>query len=118
MFNLPPVKPEGLKTPEPAWRALPGAVSGPPSSALSDACISETYRRMDRQRFSIIGAGGISTAEEAYAKIRRGASAVQLLTALIYEGPGVVRRILRGLPALLERDGLRHINDAVGLDVL
>lgn len=118
MFNLSPVKPEGLKTPEHVWRAMPGAVSGPPSSALADSCIAETFRRMDRRRYSIIGAGGIFTAEEAYAKIRRGASLVQLLTALIYEGPGVVRRILRGLPPLLERDGLRHINEAVGIDVL
>lgn len=118
MFNLAPVKPEGLKTPEHVWRDMPGAVSGPPSSALADACIAETFRRMDRSRFQIIGAGGISTAQEAYGKIRRGASAVQLLTALIYEGPGIVRTILRGLPVLLERDGLRHINDAVGIDVL
>ena len=116
MFNLAPVKPE-LKTPEHVWRALPGAVSGPPSSALADSCIAETFRRMDRRRFSIIGAGGIFTAEDAYAKIRLGASAVQLLTALVYEGPGVVRRILRGLGPLLERDGLMHIKDAVGLDV-
>lgn len=117
MFNLAPVKPEGLRTPERVWRDRPGAVSGPPASALIDACITETWRRMDRGRFRIIAAGGISTAEDAYAKIRRGASAVQLLTALVYEGPGVVRRILRELPRLLERDGLRNISDAVGLDV-
>lgn len=117
MFNLAPVKPDGLKTADHVWRAMPGAVSGPPSSALTDTCIAETFRRMDRSRFVIIGAGGIFTAEDAYAKIRLGASLVQLLTALVYEGPGVVRRILRGLPPLLERDGLRQINDAVGLDV-
>src|SRR3546814_10707938 len=50
MFNLPPAKPEGLQTPEHVWRALPGAVSGPPSAALNDACITETYRRMDRRQ--------------------------------------------------------------------
>lgn len=118
MFNLPPVKPAGLRTPESVWRNLPGAVSGPPAAALADSCIAETFRRMDRGRFAIIGAGGVFTAEDAYAKIRLGASLVQLLTALVYEGPGVVRRILRGLPPLLERDGFRHVSEAVGIDAL
>lgn len=118
MFNLPPAKPEGLSTPAHIWRALPGAVSGPPTAALTDACIAETFRRMDRQRFAIIGAGGIFTAEDAYAKIRLGASLLQLLTALVYEGPGVVRHILRGLRPLLERDGFRHVSEAVGIDAL
>lgn len=117
MFNLSPTKPEGLKTPEAVWRNWPGAVSGPPSAALADACISELYRRMDRSRYAIVAAGGVATAEDAYAKIRLGASMVQLLTALIYEGPGVVGRIKDGLAHLLARDGLRHVKDAVGLDL-
>jgi dihydroorotate dehydrogenase (fumarate)/dihydroorotate dehydrogenase len=117
MFNLAPVKPEGMRTPEKIWRTLPGAVSGPPASALADVCIRETFRRMDRKRHVLIGAGGVSSAEDAYAKIRNGASLVQLLTALIYEGPGVVRRITRGLPKLLARDGFKHVTDAVGVDV-
>lgn len=116
MFNLPSVKPDGLLTPAFIWRAMPGAVSGPPAAALADSCIRETYRRMDRQRYVIIGAGGISTGEDAYAKIRLGASLVQLLTALIYEGPGVVRRITQDLVRLIERDGLSHISDAIGVD--
>ena len=116
MFNLPPVKPEGMRTPEKIWRKMPGAVSGPPAAALADFCIRETYRRMDRQRHILIGAGGVSTAEDAYAKIRVGASLVQLLTALIYQGPGVVRRITLGLAQLLARDGVKHIADVVGVD--
>ena len=118
MFNLPPGKPEGLKTPEAVWRQMPGAVSGKPSAALTDQCIRETYRRMDRNRYSIIGAGGVATAPEAYAKIRNGASLVQLLTALVYEGPMVVRSIAAGLAGLLERDGFAHVSDAVGVDAL
>jgi dihydroorotate dehydrogenase len=117
MFNLPPVKPQGMKTSEAIWRTLPGAVSGAPAAALADFCIRETFRRMDRKRHILIGAGGISSAEDAYAKIRLGASLVQFLTALIYEGPGFVSRITRGLAALLARDGVKHVADAVGADV-
>lgn len=118
MFNLPPVTPEGLRTPERIWRAMPGAVSGPPAATLALACIGETYRRMDRQRYAIVGAGGIRSGAEAYAMIRRGASLVQLLTALIYEGPGVVRRVTQELAQFLARDGLRHISEAVGVDAI
>ena len=116
MFNLPPGKPDGLRTPPAVWRNMPGAVAGKPSAALADVCIRETYRRMDRHRFAIVGAGGVSTGGDAYAKIRIGASLVQLLTALVYEGPGVVRRIVRELASLLERDGFAHVSEAVGID--
>lgn len=117
MFNLPPVKPEGLRTPEKVWRQTRGAISGPPAARLADFCIRETYRRMDRKRHVLIGAGGVSSAEDAYAKIRSGASLVQLLTALIYQGPGVVRRITAGLAQLLVRDGVKSVADVVGADV-
>jgi dihydroorotate dehydrogenase len=116
MFNLPPVKPDGLHTPAEIWRALPGAVSGPPASALADFCIRETFRRMDRKRHVLIGAGGVASADDAYAKIRLGASLVQLLTALIYQGPGVVRRITTGLAQLLARDGVKNVAEVVGVD--
>jgi dihydroorotate dehydrogenase (fumarate)/dihydroorotate dehydrogenase len=118
MFNLPPVKPDGMNAPEKIWRSLPGAVSGPPAAALADFCIAETFRRMDRKRHVLIGAGGISSAEDAYAKIRLGASLVQLLTALIYEGPGVVRSITEGLGQLLARDGIAHVSEAIGVDAI
>lgn len=116
MFNLPPVRPSGMRTPEQVWRALPGAVSGPPAAALADFCIRETFRRMDRKRHVLLGAGGISSAEDAYAKIRLGASLVQLLTALIYRGPGVVRTVTKGLAQLLARDGVKNVADVVGVD--
>jgi dihydroorotate dehydrogenase (fumarate)/dihydroorotate dehydrogenase len=118
MFNLPAVKPEGMNTPEKIWRALPGAVSGPPAAVLADFCIRETFRRMDRKRHVLIGAGGVASADDAYAKIRLGASLVQILTALIYEGPGVVRGITEGLAELLARDGITHVADAVGVDAI
>jgi dihydroorotate dehydrogenase len=114
VFNLPPGKPENLVTPPHVVAAMPGAVAGKPVERLINACIREMYRRMDRSRYRIIGAGGIFSAEDAYRKILLGASLVQLLTALIYEGPGIVQRINRGLCRLLERDGFVSVTEAVG----
>lgn len=114
MFNLAPVKPDGLRTPEAVWRSLPGAISGPPSAPLATSCLAEMYRRMDRRRHALIYAGGVRSAEDAYARLKAGASLVQLYTALIYEGPGVLRRILRGLQQLMDRDGVKRIGDVVG----
>ena len=114
IFNLAPGKPPGLKTPRQVTDPLPGAVSGRPIEEQMNACLGELYRRMDRQRYRILSAGGVFSAEDAYRKIRLGASLVQLLTALVYEGPGVVARINRGLCRLLARDGFRNVADAVG----
>jgi dihydroorotate dehydrogenase (fumarate)/dihydroorotate dehydrogenase len=116
MFNLPPVKPEGMRTSQELLRGMPGAVSGPPSARLAEFCIRETFLRMDRKRHVLIGAGGICSAEDAYRKLRLGASLVQLLTALIYQGPGIVRTITLGLAQLLARDGVSHVADIVGAD--
>ena len=94
---------------------MPGAVSGKPVSKLMDQCIAEFYRRAPSKRFAIIGSGGVFDAEDAYHKIQIGASLVQLYTAMVYHGPGVIGRINRGLSQLLERDGLRNIEQAVGV---
>ena len=67
-------------------------------------------------RFVIIGCGGVFTAEDAYAYIRAGASLVQLVTGLIYGGPGTVKRINDGLARLFKRDGFRNVRGAVGAD--
>jgi dihydroorotate dehydrogenase len=95
-------------------RDLPGAVSGPPSVAAAERTVADVYRRMDRKRYAVIGSGGIFTAADAHRMIRLGASLVQIYTALVYEGPGVVRRITDGLAELVDRDGLRSISEAVG----
>jgi dihydroorotate dehydrogenase len=116
VFNLPPNKPDGLRTPRQLVDSLPGAVSGKPVEGIMDDCIGELYRRMDRDRYRIIGIGGVFSAEDAYRKIRLGASLVQVLTALVFEGPGVVGRINRGLVRLLERDGFESVGEAVGVD--
>ncbi len=114
IFNLPPGKPDGLATPERVHQSMRGAVSGQPVARLIDDCIRALYLMMDRRRYRIIGAGGIFCAEDAYRKIRLGASLVQILTAMIYEGPGVIKSINRGLCRLLERDGFKTIAEAVG----
>ncbi len=64
----------------------------------------------------LIGVGGVATAEQAYAKIRAGASAVQLYTAMIYDGLSLIPRLARGLDSLLARDGFAQVADAVGTD--
>ena len=94
---------------------MPGAVSGPPAAPAAERTVAELYRAAG-DRFAVIGSGGVSTAEDAYRMIRLGASLVQIYTALVYEGPGLVGRIDRGLAALLERDGVARVADAVGVD--
>ena len=116
MFNLPPGKPDSLSLTTDRSRLIhmPGAVSGKPVENLINQCIRELYCRMPKGRFEIIGAGGVFAAEDAYNKIRLGASLVQIYTALIYEGPGVVKRINRALVHLLHRDGFKSIQEAIG----
>jgi dihydroorotate dehydrogenase len=59
----------------------------------------------------------VSSAAEAYAKIRAGASLVQLYTGLVYEGPGLVTRMKRDLASRLRADGFAHIEEAIGSDL-
>ncbi|MGA9524149.1 MAG: quinone-dependent dihydroorotate dehydrogenase [Myxococcaceae bacterium] len=94
-----------------------GGLSGRPVRELATAVISRAYARSEG-RLPIIGVGGIFDAQDAYAKIRAGASAVQLYTGFIYEGPGAVGRMLRELVALLRRDGFSSVSEAVGADHL
>lgn len=116
-FNLPAGRPDGLrlKAPTEAFAHQPGAIAGRPVEHHINCCIAGLYQRMDHRRQQIIiGTGGIFTAEDAYRKICLGASLLQLLTALVYCGPGVVKQIVRGLATLLRRDGYTHISQAVG----
>jgi dihydroorotate dehydrogenase len=92
----------------------PGGLSGRPITAKVTSFVSHIYKET-RGRLPIIGVGGIFNAEDAYEKIKAGASAVQIYTGWIYEGPGAVKRINLGLRQLLERDGLKQISEAVGV---
>jgi len=117
IFGLPSGKPyTELNTPAKDLDRMPGTLCGRPVKTLVNASIRAWYPRMDHTRHILVGVGGIFTAEEAYEKIRLGATLVQLYTALIYHGPGLVKKINQGLCRLLERDGYRHISEAVGVD--
>ena len=95
---------------------MPGTLCGRPTRTLIDTSIKAWYPRMDRGRHVIVGTGGVFTTEDAYRKIRLGATLVQVYTALVYHGPGLVKRINRGLLRLMGRDGFDRITDAVGVD--
>lgn len=90
-----------------------GGLSGRPLTEKSTEIIRKVYERT-KGKMPIIGAGGIFTAEDAYAKILAGASLVEIYTALIYEGPDLPKRLNEGLLALLKRDGFTHISQAIG----
>jgi dihydroorotate dehydrogenase len=92
-----------------------GGLSGRPLRDLALQRLRD-FRSASGGTIPLIGVGGIASADDAYARIRAGASLVQLYSALVFEGPGLARRINRGLVALLRRDGLASITQAVGLD--
>lgn len=93
-----------------------GNLSGKPNKDISTELIRHIYRRHG-DRLVIVGIGGIMSAEDAYEKIRAGASLVALITGLIYEGPQLVGDINHGLVSLLKRDGFTNISEAVGADI-
>ncbi|MFN3971684.1 MAG: quinone-dependent dihydroorotate dehydrogenase [Gemmobacter sp.] len=90
-----------------------GGLSGAPLFARSTRALARLSRATGG-RMALIGVGGIATAEDAYAKIRAGAHAVQLYTALAYQGLSLAARIARGLDTLLARDGHARLSEAVG----
>ncbi len=92
-----------------------GGLSGAPLFAPSTEVLRKVHR-IARGRLTLVGVGGIATAEQAYAKIRAGASLVQMYTGFAYAGPVLPRRIADGLAALLKRDGFTSVADAVGKD--
>jgi dihydroorotate dehydrogenase len=92
-----------------------GGLSGKPLADLSTGIIRDMYRLLDGT-VPIIGVGGIHDADSAYAKIRAGASLIQLYSAMVYHGPELVPAILRGLIARLDADGYGSVSDAVGAD--
>jgi dihydroorotate dehydrogenase len=92
-----------------------GGLSGAPLEGLSTAKLRE-FAAAAAGRLVLIGAGGVASGADAYAKIRAGASAVQLYSALVFEGPGLVASIKRELAARLRADGFTQLKEAVGQD--
>lgn len=106
-------RPETLKS---QFAAQQGGLSGRPLFDLSNRILADTYRQIDGE-IPIIGCGGVASGDDAYVKIRAGASLIQLYTALVYHGPGLVDRIKQELAVLLKRDGFASVTDAVGADI-
>ena len=97
-------------------RAETGGLSGAPLTTLSTEVLRRTAQRVEGQ-FALIGCGGVASGADAYAKVRAGASLVQLYSAMVFEGPPLIRRIKDELAALLARDGFASVADAVGADL-
>lgn len=105
-------RPAGLRDPQ---KSESGGLSGQPLTSMSTEVLRKLYR-LTKGRVPLVGVGGIASAEDAYAKIRAGASLVQLYSALVFEGPYLAARIGDGLADLLRRDGFSTVADAVGAD--
>ena len=105
-------RPEMLQSPE---KGEGGGLSGKPLLAKSTECLAGFWR-MTEGKVPLVGCGGVSSGADAYAKIRAGASLVQLYTALVFHGPGLAARIASELADLLKRDGFGNIADAVAAD--
>ncbi len=101
---------EGLKS---RHRDEAGGLSGAPLFEKSTRILAQ-LSQMTEGKLPLIGVGGISSSEDAYQKIRAGASAVQLYSAMVYQGLSLVTEIAKGLDALLARDGFATVAEAVG----
>ena len=107
---------QGLTTPDTVLERIgPGGLSGAPLAARADLLVRYLYRKTEG-KVPIIGVGGILSPAAAYARIRAGASLVQVYTGLVYEGLGLVKHIKQGLVEQLEADGFSSLRDAVGAD--
>ena len=104
-------RPDSLKS---ALKSETGGLSGAPLFELSTRMLS-LFHQASRGRLVLIGAGGVSNGAQAYAKIRAGASAVQLYSAMAFKGPGLVRTINQDLALRLKADGFRSVEAACGV---
>ncbi len=94
-------------------RGEAGGLSGRPLAPLAARVLADMYR-LTEGRMPLVACGGVADGRDAYARIRAGASLIQIYTALVYRGPGLVARIKRDLAAALKADGFRRLADAVG----
>jgi dihydroorotate dehydrogenase len=106
-------RPASLRSPH---KDEAGGLSGKPLMALSTRVLAD-FARIAGGRLPLIGCGGIASGADAYAKIRAGATAVQLYSAMVFQGPGLVVRIKRELAAFLKADGFGSVQEARGADL-
>ena len=92
-----------------------GGLSGAPLRDLAQQRLRD-FRKATGGAIPLVGVGGIASADDAWARIRAGASLVQLYSAMVYHGPGIARTIVRGLEVLMARDGFASIAEAVGTE--
>ncbi len=105
-------RPEGLCDPN---AVQDGGLAGRPLFEMSTRILHRLYR-LTEGKMPLVGVGGVSSGADAYAKIRAGASLVQLYSAMVFAGPNLVNRINRDLAAFLRRDGFASVKDAIGAD--
>jgi dihydroorotate dehydrogenase len=90
-----------------------GGLSGAPLKPLALQRLRD-FRKATGGALPLVGVGGIATAEDAWGRIRAGASLVQLYSAMVYQGPGIARRVVKGMERLMRRDGFASVAEAVG----
>ncbi|CAB3407439.1 unnamed protein product [Caenorhabditis bovis] len=105
-------RPETLKSEN---KEQTGGLSGAPVRTISTECVRKMYA-LTKGQIPIIGCGGVFSGEDAYEKIRAGASLVQLYSAFVYEGFPVIGKIKRELVECLRRDGFSNVSEAIGAD--
>ncbi|MCR0984783.1 quinone-dependent dihydroorotate dehydrogenase [Roseomonas populi] len=110
--NTTVARPEALRS---TRRAEAGGLSGRPLFQPSTELLRRVHR-LSRGRLVLVGAGGVESGETAYAKIRAGATLVQTYSGFAYAGPALIPRMKRDLAALLRRDGVKTLSDAIGVD--
>jgi dihydroorotate dehydrogenase len=91
-----------------------GGLSGRPLRARSTEIIRHIFKQTDG-KLPIVGVGGIFNADDAWEKITAGASLIQIYTGLVYEGPGITKKIVAGLAQRMEAAGFRNLKEAVGM---
>ena len=105
-------RPAGLRS---RYANEAGGLSGPPLMAKATACLAAMYR-LTGGRLPLIGCGGVASGADAYAKIRAGASLVQIYSSLVFYGPELIGRVKSDLAQRLRADGFKSVIDAVGAD--
>jgi dihydroorotate dehydrogenase len=105
----------GLRTPDAAWQKMTGSLSSPALGFPAMlAAVRAWYERADPARYALIASGGIRSGRDAYTAMRAGASLVQFVTALIFQGPSLARRINGELLEILKSEGILAVGDIVG----